>query len=193
MLNKKERVYETYIDWIKGDLKKDGKNEQTFKEIVKVVLESKGIPLSYNNIAKNTPINSPHTVQTYLEFLENTYLINILYYIGLDKKIYYRKNKKLHISDPLIAKVLAKYAKTELSTPYTVESTLSTHLKRSASIYYHSKKTEVDVVVEREGKLYGFEAKWGFAQWRKPRGIQAFLLDKETLPVFLASYDFRKL
>jgi len=81
----------TYLDWIRGDLLKFKKNQGFMKEILQVLLASRASPISWLSISKNTSINSPHTVNSYLETLENLYLIIIFYMISPEKRIQYRK------------------------------------------------------------------------------------------------------
>ncbi|MHA2249792.1 MAG: ATP-binding protein, partial [Candidatus Kariarchaeaceae archaeon] len=52
------RSYNVYIDWIKNDFVKLGKNEGYLKGIIHAILSSVGSPVSYMGIAKNTVISS---------------------------------------------------------------------------------------------------------------------------------------
>ena len=86
----------TYLDWIRGDIRQIKKNEMYMKEIFAYLLQSRGSAISWQSIAQNTSINSPHTSQSYIEALKSMYLVEILYQISPTGKILYRKNKKIH-------------------------------------------------------------------------------------------------
>ncbi|MCF2140854.1 MAG: ATP-binding protein [Candidatus Lokiarchaeota archaeon] len=178
----------TYLDWIRGDLLKFKKNETYMKEIFKYLLESRVSPISWLSISKNTSINSPHTVNAYIETLENLYLLNILYLISPEKQIKYRKNKKIHFIDPFIVKILSEYTNSTVLSENLVESIVASHFSRIYPTFYWKNHSEVDVVLLIDSILIGFEIKWGPKRWKKPIHLKKVsVLEKDTIPLFLAS------
>ncbi len=180
----------TYLDWIKNDWIKTGKNEKYMKEILSYILRARLAPVSWLKISKETSIRSPNTVASYLETLENLFIIKILYVITPEGKILYRKSKKIHVIDPFIYRVLSRYTRTPVYEEQIVESTVVGHLMRVAEVYYWKNKSEVDIIARINNELLGFEVKWGVKIWRKPRAFKVFLLDRRNIPKFLASINW---
>lgn len=181
----------TYLNWLKGDWKKIGKSDKYMKEIISYILRKRLSPISWLNISRETSINSPHTTRSYVESLENLFAIKSLNLISPDFKVFYRKNKKIHVSDPFLYHVLSYYTKEEVLPETMVESVLASHLSRVSDTYFWRNRTEVDVVSVINGEQIGFEAKWGFRTWEKPRHLKkTFLLTKEKLSLFLSSISW---
>ncbi|MHA1675367.1 MAG: ATP-binding protein [Promethearchaeota archaeon] len=181
----------TYLDWIRGDLLQFKKNNSFMKEIFKYLLETRASPISWLSISKNTSINSPHTVNSYIETLEDLHLIKILYLISPEKQIRYRKNKKIHFIDPFLVNILAEYTNSNVLEENKVESVVASHFSRIFPSYYWKNGSEVDIVSIIEDVLVGFEVKWGPKRWKKPLHLKyCSVLEKEYLPLFLASVSW---
>jgi hypothetical protein len=181
----------TYLDWIRGDIRKAEKNEAYMKEIFAYLLNVRCSPISWLSITKETSINSSHTAQTYIETLQQLYIINILNHISQDGKINYKKNKKVYLIDPFLINILAEFTGIEVLHETIVESVVATHLSRICPIFYWKNSSEVDVVGIIKGQQVGFEVKWGPKNWKKPPHLKnCFLLTKENIPIFLASIDW---
>ncbi len=183
-------AYKTYMDWLKTDIVRTRKSEKTTKEILSYILNARLTPISWNNIAKETSISSPNTIRSYIEFLEDLFILKVLYWIGTDGKIMPRKNKKIHVTDPFLYDALAKWTRVNIFDEQKVESILAMHLNRIGDIFYWKNSTEVDVILKYEGKLLGFEAKWSIkTPGRRPFNTR--ILDKKTIPIFLASIKWQ--
>lgn len=185
-------VNKVYLDWVRGDWSKAGRNEKYMKEILSYIIRARGTPISWNGIASETSINSPNTVRSYIETLEYIFSLNILYFLTPDFRIMYKKNKKIHFSDPFLFKVFSHYAKTEFSEDWLVEATVASHLKRNYPIYYWRNSSEVDVICSIDKRQIGFEVTWGIKKWQKPKHIkQAYLFDKTNIAQYLASLKYK--
>jgi predicted AAA+ superfamily ATPase len=185
----------SYLDWLRNDFLKLNKNEASMKEIISYLLQSKLSPISWNSITQQTSIMSPHTVQSYIEALTQLYVCNVQYYISPEGTIEYRKNKKVHFLDPFLARILADYCRIQApAADELVESIVMSHWNRKYPTFYWKDKTEIDNVVELDKKQYtGYEVKWGPKSWRKPLHLKyAYLLDKDIIPIFLASINWEK-
>jgi len=177
----------TYLDWLRSDWTKAGKSSRYMREVIAYILRSRLTPVSWLSIARETSIASPHTAQSYVETLEALFAVLVLNFITPDGRVHYRKNKKIHPADPLIYRVFSRYTRVEVLEESIAESILASHLARLAPVYYWRNQTEVDVVAVIEGRQLGFEAKWGAAPWSRPKHMRTILLDREKLPLFLAS------
>ncbi|MEM4303186.1 MAG: DUF4143 domain-containing protein [Candidatus Caldarchaeum sp.] len=105
-------------------------------------------------------------------------------------KILHRKNRKIHFTDPFIYRTLAHYCRVEVSEEALVEGVVASHLSRKYQVFHWRNGAEVDCIAMDEGGFYGFEVKWGVRKVSKPKWLQRFItLDKETIPLFLASLD----
>ncbi len=183
----------THLDALKGDWRKIGKSDRYMKEITAYILKARATPISWLNIAKETSINSPHTTQNYVETLEKLFAVKTLNMISPDHKILYRKNKKMHFTDPLTNQIFSYYTKEEVLEETIVESTLASHLSRISDTHFWRNTSEVDAILIINKEQVGFEVKWGVGHWKKPQHIKkCFLLDKKKLPLFLCSVKWNK-
>ncbi|MHA1856395.1 MAG: ATP-binding protein [Promethearchaeota archaeon] len=183
----------TYLDWIRGDIRQIKKNEMYMKEIFAYLLQSRGSAISWQSIAQNTSINSPHTSQSYIEALKSMYLVEILYQISPTGKILYRKNKKIHFIDPFIIKVLAEYTKTTVLEENIVENIVAAHFSQKFLTYFWKNNSEVDIIALIKRNQVGYEIKWGPKRWKKPLHLKnCYKLSKDSIPVFLASINWKK-
>ena len=186
-----ESTKKTYLDWLKSDWQKEGKNERYMKEIISYLVQSRSSAISWLSIAKNTSINSPHTTENYVSTLENIYAANIIHQIGPDFKVKYKKNKKIHFFDPFIYKLMAEYTRNEILTENIVESVVVNHLYRKFPTYFWKNSTEIDAICVIDKEQVGFEVKWGPKTWKKPSHLKdATLLTKDIIPLFLGTYNF---
>ncbi|MEA3255634.1 MAG: ATP-binding protein [Candidatus Altiarchaeota archaeon] len=153
-----EYVYDLYSNWIIGDIVKWRKQERILKQVMRATILKQGTSISWDSLAKEAEIKSHKTISSYVEDLENMFVLSILYFMDLNKKIpVYGKNKKIYFYDPFIYHVFSRltYFKTEV-TPSLIEATCVTHLKRflqTDSVYYWKNKREVDVVLKTNSLL----------------------------------------
>ena len=189
--SKRKISYETrkvYIDWLKNDFRKLKRNESYMKEILAYIINSQATPVSWLNISRETSIASPHTAQAYVEDLKDLFIVEILNFISPESKILFRKNKKIHITDPFLYKTISEFTKAEENEGALLEAVVATHLARNYETFYWKNKSEVDVVVKLDKKQIGVEVKRTSGGWRKPTHLQkTFLLTKKDIPIFLSS------
>lgn len=178
----------TYLDWLKSDWKKAGKSDGYMKGVLSYILRSRLAPVSWLGIAKETSIGSSHTAQSYVECLEDLLAVKALNIISPDFKVFYRKNKKIHVLDPFLYHVLSYYTGEDVFEETVVESVMASHLAKVFETYFWRDGSEVDVISVIGKEQVGFEVKWGPKSWRKPRHLKkVHLLSKENLPLFLSS------
>ena len=177
-----------YLDWIRGDWAKAGKSEKYMKEVLAYIITASGTPISWNGIASETSINSPHTARSYIEVLEGMFTVTILHMLSPQSKILYRKNRKIHFTDPLLYRVFSNYTGVKFSEDWLVEGVSASLIGRKCPVFYWRNSTEVDVVCKLNGEQISFEITRGLKKWKKPWHIRkAYLLDKENIHLYLAS------
>ncbi len=177
-----------YLDWMRGDWNKAGKSDRYMKEVLSYLARARGTPVSWNGITSETSIDSPHTARSYVEVLEGMYAALILHNLRPDGRIEYKKNKKVHLTDPFIMRLASNYTGEGHSHEWAMEAVAASHVARKAEAYYWRGKTECDVVALVDGGHIGFEVKTGVGRWRPPWHIRtSYLLDRDTLPVYLSA------
>lgn len=162
-------VYELYLRWIIGDLVKWGKQEKILMQLMKSIILKQSSALSWDSLAKDSEIKSHKTVSSYVEDLENMFVLLTLYFIELDKKTpNFNKNKKIYFFDPFIYHVFNKkmYFKENEVSPSLVEAVVVSNLARLTyegmlpNIFYWKNKKEVDAVLKIKNELFPFEIKY---------------------------------
>ncbi len=179
-----------YLNWLKADWWRVRRSDSYMKEVISYIISARLSPISWYSLAQATSIGSPHTAEAYVETLENLLVAKRLNLISPEGRVIYRKNKKVHFTDPLIYTAFSEFSRTELVEEQVVESVVASHLARMFEVYYWRNGTEVDMIALVEGRQIGFEVKWGKRGWRKPRHLkEAYLLDRDKVILFLASLD----
>lgn len=186
-----ESTLQTYLTWIKNDIVKAKRSPETAREIIKVILTKVPSPMSWEGVAKEITVKSPKTVNSYLKMLKSMFVLNISYHVDPNKVlIEFAKNKKIHLIDPLLYKVFEDWCFVKVSEKENkiAESLLASHLSRFfEEIFYWRNKTEIDCVAKTNGRLVGFEVKWG--ERARPKKIfvgkirEVYVLSKKDLDV----------
>jgi predicted AAA+ superfamily ATPase len=176
-----------YIDWLKTDFIKLGKNESSMKEILSYIINSANTPVSWLNISKETSISSPHTTQSYVEALKGLFVVEILNFLSPEGKVIFKKNKKIHITDPFLYKTICEYVRAEPNVPALLESVVASHLSRIYETFYWKNGSEIDLVIKKGKKQLGVEVKTQVKSWKKPKHITSIVVDKKEIPIFLSS------
>ncbi|MEM3570205.1 MAG: ATP-binding protein [Thermoproteota archaeon] len=180
----------TYMDWLRSDFAKLGRNEVYMKEVLAYIVGARSTPVSWLSISRGTSISSPHTTQAYVEDLEKLFTVKILNFLGADSKILYRKNRKIHITDPFLYDTICELVNMKPIEEDKLESVVATHLARKYPVFYWRNKTEIDIVVMIDHRQFGVEVKTVLRSWIKPKHLKDFLvLTRLDVPLFLASID----
>lgn len=162
-------VYELYSKWVTGDIVKWGKQEKILIQLLRSVITKQSSAISWDSLAKDSEIKSHKTVSSYIEVLENMFVLLTLYFFDLNKKMpNFGKNKKIYFSDPFIYHVFNKriYFKENEISPELIEATVISNLSRLSyeklppSIYYWKNKKEVDAVLKIKNEIFPFEIKY---------------------------------
>ncbi|MGA1820319.1 MAG: ATP-binding protein [Thermoplasmatota archaeon] len=178
----------SFMDWLRGDWAKAGKSDSYMKEVIRYIFRARGTPVSWNSISSETSINSPHTARSYVEVLRDIFAVNILDLISPDGRINYKKNRKVHIADPLLFSVLSQYVTEKVDDGWLIEGTAASLLGRDRNAYYFRNATESDVVVLDGKDQIGFEITRGTKSWKRPWHLKkAHLIDRDNLHLYMSS------
>lgn len=187
--------YETYLNWVEGDLHKTNRSEKVALRIIERVLTHLTTPVSLYKLAKESGLSSHATVSDYLDILEKMFVLFSLNYISISqRKVDYKKNQKFYFLDPFIQAVLAaavddfldeafNYSRAILLAnelrPKLAEVLVGATLKRfySRLFYGGDKEIEIDFVGKRGNILSFFEVKYA-----KEIRTQEILRIKQVLP-----------
>jgi len=169
-------VYQTYSQWVVGDILKRNKKEHFLKDIILTLTERLAKQVTLHNIASMTEIQHHSTVQDYLSILEDMDVVFIQYTLREDKlQPSPRKAKKIHFSDPFIAQSLISWSR-DIAVPWEyfknnfisesplkgdiIEGCISSLLRRKFRIYYIKSEGEVDIAILSEKGFLPVEIKW---------------------------------
>jgi len=161
--------YNTYKNWLTSEAAKNGRKEKIVKLIIERILYSVSADVSYNSFATDIGIGSHNTIYEYLNFLEESFFIKQIYNFSFqEKKINFRKNKKIYFTDPFLFWLFGwwifaddKYYK-NLKTNLILKSKLVENLVFNKlnlifeEVFFYKKKYEIDFI----NKNFAFECKY---------------------------------
>ncbi|NQY74674.1 MAG: ATP-binding protein [Candidatus Margulisbacteria bacterium] len=167
-------VFNTYTEWIIGDMLKHNKSESNLYEIIKGILESYGSQVSWNSLSKYMSIDHHKTVSDYCELMEQLHIINIISALDFNKlRAAPKKSKKIHFRDPFIFHTASTWLsqnfsieniKSQLENPefesMLVESVVTGHCNRKKEAFYIKGVGEIDVAILLGKKIQPIEVKW---------------------------------
>lgn len=180
-------VYQQYLSWVLGDLSKMGKKETSSRQIFEQVIKGITTNIGFDTIAKKTTIESHLTVADYLDAMESSFIIKILYQIDINKKLpVVRRTKKIYFQDMFLLWVFLGYIfglsdyfsasksrlEDDLFKTKLIEQAVMAHLLRLENsvnwsnivfLFRTTNQVEVDFVVrQQDGGLLPIEAKYKY-------------------------------
>lgn len=159
-----------------------GKSLEVLKEVVATLFRTAPSPVSYRSLASYTSGYSYKVVQSYLEFLQDLYVIGQAYL--WDGEVKYRKERKFFFRDPLLARIFSSWSDQRFLESALYEWVVQDHVfRRYGHVYYYRNDHEVDVVADG----LKVEVKAGKAHRRYPRGV--VVLEEEDIPEFLLGLE----
>lgn len=187
-------IYDLYYSWIVGDVLKEGKNEQTLKEILKSILICYSTPVSWDSLAKRSSIKSHITISSYIELLSNMFVVLACYFYDVhEQNVNFNKNKKIYISDPFLLQVFSNKLNITVDKEKLIEGIVGAHIKHKKvleDIYFTKIKKETDFVINStsgiEVKYQNTISKKDFANKRYFKNFKILsknLFDKNIMPV----------
>jgi len=106
-------TYELYLNAVMGDLARWRYHDSTAKRILRSIVEKMTTRVSSNGIAEENGIGSHNMVSSYLDALENSFVLNVFYQVALDDRLpsYREDSKKVYVTDPFIYHALRGWVK----------------------------------------------------------------------------------
>jgi len=189
-------IYDLYYSWIIGDVLKEGKTEQTLKEIFKSIFVCYTTPVSWDSLAKRSSIKSHITISSYIELLSNLFVVFCCYFYDIhENQVNYNKNKKIYIYDPFILKVFSNKLNISMEKEKIIEGIVGATLKQQNvldDIYFTKIKKETDFVIKSkngiEVKYQNNISKEDFANKRYFKNFKVISKDiygKDTIPIYV--------
>lgn len=177
-------INEVFVRTVLGELNKHGKSEATARQMLKAILDKYGTRYSFTKLANDLTITHVTTAD-YLDFLEKSFILSILYAYDFNKKdLKYKGGKKVYFQDPFIFyslksaltgaginDTIREVFEDEKLLSEVVEGVVVSHLSMSFEIpylkekntfawfYYDTKGKEIDNVLKRNGGYLGIEVK----------------------------------
>lgn len=179
------KLSETLIRDIIGDLTKLGKQETIIRQILREIIEKYGSRYSFSKLASDVGITHVTTID-YLEALEESFILTILYAFDFNKKeIKFKGDKKIFFQDPFVLhsvksfltgrdvnEITEETLQNEESVGKLVESVVSSHLTMNQEIpimreprtflwfYYNTRGKEIDNLIKIGDTYLAIEVKY---------------------------------
>ena len=158
--------YVTYLQALLGDLAKAGKREVYLKEIIYTIIQKKLEPLDPTLIARETSIRSHNTVSSYIDILENLFVLSTLYHARnlTDPRPSFKRRRKYYFTDPFLFHTLAAWAEGDIN-PFKfsrkilegelggkiIENIVGVHLvKKGKVLFWRGKQGEIDFIFSQK-------------------------------------------
>ncbi len=177
-INGDPRAEEYMIRSIIGEVLRAGRSLDIARGVISRVLTAAPSPLSFNSIATDLSL-SHRTVREYVELLEALMVLGQALYFEKSPK--FRKERKIFVRDPFIARSLSIWATTDFLESAIYEWVVQEHVYRKyGRVYYWRNSYEIDVIADG----LKVEVKAGKPHRRYPKGVR--VLSEEEIPLFLA-------
>src|SRR3990167_576990 len=164
-------TFQTYSDWIRGDVLKRGKKEKNLRDFLLAVINTYGTQVTWHTLARHTALEHHKTIQDYAELLTSMDALFIQEAL-LEHKLTAapKKAKRLFFSDPFIYHSIRlwldpsyeplKALQTLPILSSLVETAVINHIRRLYPTYYIKSDGEVDVAYVKDDSFYPIEVKW---------------------------------
>ena len=190
LVQKKEDFYEQdlverFVRTVLGELTKYGKNEMMARQILKEILDKYSTRFSFSKLAHDIEMNHV-TTGDYLDFLEKSFILLVLYAYDFNKQdLKYKGSKKVYFQDPFIFyslkslltgkginDIIRETLEDEELLSEIIEGIVFSHLLMSREIpylkeknaflwfYYDTRGKEIDNVLNINGNYLGIEVKY---------------------------------
>ena len=170
-----ETFYKSYLrTYIERDIKDLNavKNEMDFIKFLKVLAARTGQMLDYTDISKEVGVSSP-TIKSWVSILVSSNIVYLLqpYFSNINKRIV--KTPKVYFMDTGLCSYLTNWDNPQvlesgamsgaIFESFVVSEIIKSYVHniKEPNIYYYrdKDKREIDVIMERNGKLYPIEIK----------------------------------
>jgi hypothetical protein len=178
-------LVETFVRNVLGDVTKQGKQETLARQILREIINKHGTRYSFSRLAGDVEVTHVTAID-YLELLEQSFILTVLYPYNFSKKdIKFKGSKKVYFQDPFIFyslesyltgknvnDVIAETLENEELLSEIIEGIVCSHLttNKEAPIlreaktflwfYYDTHGRELDYVVKTSESYVGIEVKY---------------------------------
>ena len=163
-LEQKDEAKKIYLSWIKNAVLKAERSDLIARQIAKSLIEKMPSPVSWEGISKDIEIKSPKTISAYIELFNSIYCTITLYSADVSgKQIKFGKNKKIHLTDPLLLEIFEEWCllNTKSKEPLLAEQITASHIWRMlGEAYFWRNGMEVDIIANEGKNTFGIEVKW---------------------------------
>jgi len=179
------KLSEALMRDIIGDITKLGKQETFVRQILKEISEKYGSRYSFSKLASNIETTHVTTID-YLETLEESFILTVLYALDFNKKdVKFKGDKKIFFQDPFIFhsvrsfltgkdvnEIIEETLQNEELVSKLVEGIVSSHLITNQEIpmmrepktflwfYYDTRGKEIDNILRIDDKYMAIEVKY---------------------------------
>ncbi len=169
-------VYQTYIQWVVGDILKRGKDDELLMEIVSGLIRRAGSQITWNTLASDLDIGHHATVADYIALMARMDVLHVCEALREDKfRGAPKKAKKIHFLDPFIFHALHAWSldhkdpdrltletlkEKEFLRNAVVEGALVSLAARSFKTFYIKGESEVDLALVSQRRFLPIEIKW---------------------------------
>lgn len=169
-------TFNTYCDWIRGDMLKRDKQERYLQEILSAILKRYGTPVTWNSLVQDLSIDHPATVSDYIGLLVAMDAVFVQPALLEDKLTGApKKARKVMYCDPFIFHAVRNWIEPD-ADPFQrqvvpvvkdaegsaglAEACAVTHVRRFHPTYYIKAEGEVDIAFVKDHRFWPVETKW---------------------------------
>jgi len=176
-------VYETYQQWLRGDIARSGRSERTARQIIRELVKMSSSAFGWDTIAKKIDVASHKTISEYMEELEDLFALKILFQVDVHTgtpKV--KKMKKAYFIDSFLYWTFLGWVENWMAYPQNVKSRLvNAELKSrlveqvvanelfyrvdqrdwlNSNVFFWKNSGEIDFIVLRERNMIPVEVKY---------------------------------
>lgn len=164
-----EITNDLYLKTLKSELFKEGKKEDSLREVILKIINSISSQTSYTNIAEEAELGSKNTAIDYLNFLSDSFFLKELKFYDINRRrVILKKNKKFYALDPYLLWLFFGFVNGSQNfsgffnlydRSKMIENFIASELCKShQEIFFYQNSRELDFYLPR--KLLGIEVKY---------------------------------
>lgn len=125
-------IYELYVSSLASDLARWRFQEKIAKQVLRSVVRKMTTRMSLSSIAKESEIGHHRTISRYLGALEDSFVLQVLYPLALDKMSgAYARELKVYFSDPFLFHAVSGWVTEDSTTSRSHGRSCSTRSRRA--------------------------------------------------------------
>lgn len=176
-------TWESYQQWVRGDISRSGKSERTARQIIRELLRISISAFSWETIAKKIDVASHKSVAEYMQTLEDAFALKTVYQIDVNTGVpCVKKLKKNYFLDHFIQWAMRGWVENWLTYHDTITSliiggdfkgslaeeiTANELFRRfdrndwlDSRVFFWKNGGEVDFIIQESSELFPIEVKY---------------------------------